>query len=72
MKPLGAKKTKTHVEGHQDCGTCHPNTRIGRQADKLSTRKQVEQDIADATEIQKEERQALLDMLGLGDEIEDV
>lgn len=30
MKPLGAKKTRTHVEGHQNCATCHPGPKGGR------------------------------------------
>jgi hypothetical protein len=72
MKPLGSKKTKTHVKDHQDCGICHPSTKLGRQHDKISVRQQVGQDIREAKEIKKEERWALLDMLGLGDEIEDV
>jgi len=32
MKPLGSKKTRTHVKGHQDCGVCHPDPKGGRAA----------------------------------------
>ncbi len=34
MRPLGAKKTRTHVKGHQTCAICHPATKGGRAAEK--------------------------------------
>lgn len=32
MKPLGTKHTRSspNLEGHQDCGDCHPETKAGR------------------------------------------
>lgn len=34
MKRLGMKKTRTHVEGHQDCGICHPHIKGNRSTEK--------------------------------------
>jgi hypothetical protein len=34
VKPLGAKKTRTHVKGHQNCAICHPAPKGGRASEK--------------------------------------
>jgi peptidoglycan hydrolase CwlO-like protein len=47
MKPLGTvKKTKTKVEGHQECGVCHPQIKGSR----TSENREAEQDIQEQIE----------------------
>lgn len=41
MKRLGAKKTKTRIAGHQDCGLCHPKTKAGRSSEEAAFRKKI-------------------------------
>jgi len=39
MKKPGCKKTKTRVEGHQECSTCHPATKGGKAKEKILAKK---------------------------------
>ena len=39
MKALGKKGTKSHLEGHQDCSTCHPRTKAGRAFERKRAEK---------------------------------
>jgi hypothetical protein len=41
MHPLGSKKTRTHVAGHQECADCHPEPKGGRAADLRRALKQL-------------------------------
>jgi len=41
MRRLGHKKTKTKVEGHQQCGDCHPYLKSGRDLEKRRWRRDV-------------------------------
>jgi hypothetical protein len=43
MQQYGKTKTKHHVEGHQDCGICHPNQGDRRAAARRETRKMIEE-----------------------------
>lgn len=39
MKRLGSVKQCTKVEGHQDCGVCHPGTKGGRSFEERRWRR---------------------------------
>ena len=41
MRRLGHKKTGTRVEGHQDCGICHPDIKGGKARERETVRREV-------------------------------
>jgi hypothetical protein len=54
MRPLGDRKVHTRVEGHQDCGVCHP-PRKGRKAKE----KRTASEIVDEALVEKAEREEI-------------
>ncbi len=55
MKPLGARKTRTPIGGHQYCPICHSEVKGGRAADKVAWLREV----LDALPIDEEHDQFL-------------
>jgi hypothetical protein len=41
VKPLGSRKFRRTIEGHQDCSTCHPELKSGRALEERVTRREV-------------------------------
>ena len=45
MKQYGEIKTKTHIDGHQECGTCHP--KIDHKSGRAKARREGKKQVAD-------------------------
>jgi hypothetical protein len=41
MRPLGKKKTREHVKGHQDCDVCRPQQKNGKARSREEARREV-------------------------------
>lgn len=52
MKPEGKKKIRRTLEGHQDCGTCHPEqknlSKRSRAAGKAEVARQIDDRYTDS------------------------
>jgi hypothetical protein len=48
MKPRGSKKTFHHVEGHQNCGICHPEINNLKAKARLEDKRIVEDELKEA------------------------
>lgn len=46
MRKYGDQKTHTHVEGHQDCGICHPPIKNAKKRARRIGKAQTLQDVA--------------------------
>ena len=47
MKPVGKKKIRTKVAGHQNCAICHPEQKSGKARDGLMSRREKTVGLAD-------------------------
>ena len=50
MRPLGDKRTKTLVQGHQECGTCHPPIKNRKAKEKRKAKSEAALEAAEALE----------------------
>lgn len=45
MKPLGIRKIRARVAGHQNCRICHSESKLGRAREKEDDRREVDQQL---------------------------